>query len=160
MLIRAAEESFLTGMEALAAGRCLEALALFEAAITLERQLGAPRVQPRYLSYYGLCLALEAQRTSDGVELCREAVQLEFYNADLYCNLARALLAARRKREAHQVLRDGLKWERGHAGIVREIRAMGSRRRPALRFLPRGNPINVLLGKMTYSPPRRGRERI
>jgi len=28
---------------------------------------------------------------------------------------------------------------------------MGLRRRPVLRFLSRSNPINVLLGQMTYA---------
>jgi len=151
MLIRAAEESFLKGIEALGEGRRLEALALFEAAIALERQLGASRSQPRYLSYYGLCLALETQRTGDGLELCRESVHAEFYNADLYCNLGRVLLAGKRRKEAYQAFRNGLKWEKGHAAIQRELRAMGLRRRPVLRFLSRSNPINVLLGQMTYA---------
>ncbi len=157
MLIRPAEESFLAGIEAFGAGRRLEALARFEAALALERQLGASRAQPRYLSYYGLCLALEAQRTGEGLGLCRDAVQLEFYNADLYCNLARVLVAAKRKKEAHQVLRDGLKWEHGHPGIQRELRSLGTRRKPVLRFLSRQNPINVLLGQMIHSPGTRKR---
>ncbi len=152
MLIRPAEESFQKGMEALSMGRRLEALALFESAIALERQFGSGRPQPRYLSYYGMCLAREARKLGHGTELSRVAGNAEFYNPDLYCNLAKVLGAASRRREAYQVLLRGLKWERSHAGIVRELRSMGRRRKPVLPFLSRTNPLNVLLGRMTYVP--------
>ena len=151
MLIRPAEESYHRGVEAFSEGRRLEAMALFEAAIELDKQFGAARAQARYLSYYGLCLALESHRVAEGVALCREATALEFYNPELYCNLGRVLIAARRRHDAYQALRQGLRLERGHPGIVRELRGMGRRRRPVFPFLSRRNPINVLLGRLTYS---------
>lgn len=154
MLVRPAEESYQKGLAALAQGRRLEALALFEAAMALDKAYGAKAPQPRYVSFYGLCLALEARRMSEAAALCREALGAEFYNADLHWNLGRVLLAAGRRREAHDVLVQGLGWERGHSGIVRELRSMGRRRRPVIPFLARRNPINVLLGRMTYSNAR------
>jgi hypothetical protein len=36
----------------------------------------------------------------------------------------------------------------GHAGIVRELKQMGIRRRPVLPFLARDNRLNVLLGRI------------
>ena len=157
MLIRAAEESFQKGLEALAQSKGLEALALFESAIAIERQFGAERAQPRYVSYYGLCLVLENRKHVDALALCREAVEAEFFNPDLYCNLVKVLRTAGRRAEAHGVAIRGLRWEARHAGLHRELREMGSRRKPVLPFLSRRNPINVLLGRMTYTPapPRR-----
>ena len=156
MVNRSAEDSFQRGMEALALGRRLEALALFEGSIAVERQLGGSNPQPRYLSYYGLCLALEGRKLGEGIEFCREAVSEEFYNADLYWNFARVLLAGGRRREGHKILLQGLRWDRGHAGLLRELRAMGKRRRPVFPFLSRKNPLNVLFGRMMQQrrPPR------
>lgn len=152
MLIRAAEESFQKGVEALAQGKSLEALALFESAIAIERQFGGERAQPRYVSYYGLCLVLQNRKLVDALALCREAVEAEFFNPDLYCNLVRVLVAAGRRAEAYGVALRGLRWESRHSGLQRELRSLGSRRKPVIRFLSRNNPINVFLGRMTYQP--------
>ncbi len=153
MLIRPAEDSFRKGLEALAAGRGLEALARFEAAVELERRHRAARPQARYLSFYGLCLGYEASRHDEGVRFCREALSLEFYNADLSWNLGRVLLLAGKRREAHEALQKGLSVQPGHAGILRELGRMGARRRPVLQFLSRNHPVNVLLGRLTYDTP-------
>ncbi len=68
MLVQAAETRFQRGMTALEQGRVLEALALFEAAIEVERRVGGRPPQARYLSYYGLCLARDAHPAREGVE--------------------------------------------------------------------------------------------
>lgn len=153
MLVNAAEKRFRRGMEALESSRGIEALALFEAAIEIERRLGSGRPQARYLSYYGLCLALESGRMREGAEFCRQAIALEFYNPELYLNLSRVMLAAGRRRDAHDALRKGLALQPGHPGIHRELARMGVRRRPILRFLSRAHPVNVLLGRL-FRPAR------
>ena len=148
MLVHAAENRFQRGMEALSRGRGVEGLALFEAAIELERQHGAPRPQARYLSWYGLALALEGGRVREGVEFCRQAVPLEFYNPELYLNLGRVLMVAGRKREAFDALRKGAALQASHPGIQRELAKLGKRRRPVVPFLSRSHPINVALGRL------------
>jgi tetratricopeptide (TPR) repeat protein len=148
MLVHAAEDCFQRGLQSLADGRMREALALFESAISLERQLGESRPQARYLSYYGLCLALARDEVREALRFCREAVTIENYNADLRLNLGRVLMAADRKREAYATYRKGLELDRNHAGIRRALRTMGVRRRPALPFLGRSHPINRLLGRL------------
>lgn len=149
MLVPSAEERFRRGLEAFHAGRKREALALFETAIELERRSGKKRPQARYLSYYGLCLALEEKRVRDGIEICRQALPLESYNADLHLNMARALLVAGRRREAHEQLLRGAGLAPGHPEIYRALQAMGLRRRPPIPFLSRANPLNVLLGRLS-----------
>lgn len=153
MLVHSAEQRFRRGLEALSAGRRLEALALFETALQLERRRGSGRMQARYLSYYGLCLALEGRRVDEGIGLCRQAIPLESYNPDLCLNLGRALVAGQRRREAYDAFEKGLGLAPNHAEILRELRRMGRRRRPPLPFLGRSNPLNVLLGKL--SAPRK-----
>lgn len=148
MLVQAAESRFQRGLNALDAGRGLEALALFEAALEVERRLGARTPQARYLSFYGLSLATAGGHPREGAELCRQAIALEFFNADLCLNYGRVLLAADRRKEAYATFLKGLKVQKSHQGILRELGKMGWRRRPVLPFLARGNPLNVLLGRM------------
>lgn len=148
MLSQSAEESFQKGLVALDQGRRREAMALFEAAVELQRRMGSERPQARYLSYYGLCLGLELQDIHEALRFCREAVTRESYNANIRCNLGRVLMAAGRRKEAYESFLRGLKLQPNHPLIVRQIRLMGLRRRPALPFLSRKNPINVFLGRL------------
>jgi len=156
MLNHAAEDSFNRGMDAWRSGRRLEALAMFEAAIELERRLGAKNIQPRYLSWYGLCLTLERRSSRDGVYFCREATAKEHYNPDLYYNLARACIAAGRRREASEAIDAGLRLHPEHDGIRRLRSELGTRRRPVLPFLARDNALNVMLGRMAHGSRRKG----
>jgi len=148
MLVQAAESRFQRGLTALGDGRSLEALALFEAALELERQLGARTPQARYLSYYGLCLAHDGSQPREGAELCRQAIALEFFNADLFWNYGRVLLLSARRKEAFAAFVKGLSVQKNHQEILRELGRMGWRKRPVLPFLPRANPINVALGRV------------
>jgi len=151
MLVRVAEESFDKGMEAMEKEHRDEALAFFEAAIALEKQFGSGGPQPRYLSLYGLCLALHGRRKYEGVRFCREAVAMEGYNPDLLWNLGRSLLVAGRRGEAYAALTKGLRLQRDHRGIILELKNMGVRRKPFLRILGRDNPVNVFLGRLRTS---------
>ena len=148
MLVPSAEDSYAKGLQALSRGRGKEAMALFEAAIRIAwRGRGTPP-QPRYLSYYGLCLALVANENREGLRCCREAVTLESYNPDIRCNLGRVLLYAGRRAEAYRCFLRGLALGGDHPTIRSALRSMGIRRRPALPFLPRSNPLNTFLGRL------------
>ena len=148
MLVPSAEESFRRGLIAWSEDRKREAMAFFEAAIELERKLSESPPQARYLSYYGLCLGLVRRQWHEAVRFCREAASREQFDPDLRWNLARVFLGAGRRGKAHEALRKGLRLQSDHPGIRRELRRMGFRRRPVVRFLPRDNPINVYLGQM------------
>lgn len=148
MLVHAAEESFQKGMIALRLGRITEAQALFEAAIELERKMGTEKPQPRYVSYYGLCLGLRRENVHTALKFCREAAAAEEYNADMCCNLGRVLLRAGRRKEAHKTLAKGLRLQPDHRECRQALSTLGVRRPPVLPFLPRGNFLNVMLGRM------------
>ena len=148
MLIPSAEESFARGLNALAAGRRTEALAQFEAAIELERRYATGPPQARYLSYYGLCLALQTSQIHEAMFLCRQAVTIEGYNPDIRCNLGRVLMSAGRRSEAYRCFTHGLRLAPSHGKIRQALKRMGRRRRLVLPFLSRGHPINVLLGRL------------
>jgi tetratricopeptide (TPR) repeat protein len=148
LLVRSAEDSYDRGISALQKGRRREAMALFEAAIEIARRQSHTRPQPRYLSFYGLCLALERNEIGEALRYCREAVTLEGYNPDIRCNLGRVLLRAGRRREAYRAFMNSLKLESSHEATLRALKFMGIRRQPIVPFLARANPINVFLGRL------------
>jgi hypothetical protein len=87
-------------------------------------------------------------KTQIALELCESAVAVEFYNPDLFHNLARVHLRMGRRDRAYPVLLRGLQLHPSHRGIRSDLRAMGMRRRPILPFLSRGNPVNRFFGMM------------
>jgi len=148
MSSRSAEMSYRKGLQALEQSRYLESLAYFESALNLEEKSGNPAPRMKYLSYYGVSLSLAAGRTQEAIEMCEHALTVEFYNPDLYLNLAKVYLAAGQRRRAHKALCQGLRIERRHTGLLNEIRRMGLRRKPLFGFLPRGHILNRVTGRL------------
>jgi len=148
MLVNAAEQSFQKGMEFLNQGRHREALAFFLGALEIEKRMGADVPQARYLSYYGLAVALTGGRLHEAVKCCRLASKQEGYRPDVFFNLGRVLLMANRRREAFKALRCGQRMQPGHPGIIAELKRMGRRRKPIVPFLDRMNQVNVTLGRL------------
>lgn len=143
-----AEKSFAKGVESVGRGDFLSGLAYFEAAMELAKKIEKVTPPPKYLSFYGLCLSMVSTKTQTALELCESAVAVEFYNPDLFHNLARVHLRMGRRDRAYPVLLRGLQLHPGHRGILADLRAMGTRRRPLLPFLARGNPVNKFFGMM------------
>ncbi|MCI0567926.1 MAG: hypothetical protein L0Z52_07020 [Acidobacteria bacterium] len=143
-----AEKSYTKGVESVAKGDFLSGLAYFEAAIELAKKVEKIAPPPKYLSYYGLCLAMVSTKSQTALELCESAVAVEFYNPDLFHNLARVHLRMGRRDRAYPVLLRGLQLHPSHRGILGDVHSLGIRRRPILPFLARGNPVNRLLGAM------------
>ncbi len=148
MSSRPAEMSFRKGLLALENGNHLESLAFFESALNLEERCGSAARRMKYLSFYGLSLSLAAGRTEEAIEICERALAVEFYNPDLYCNVARVYLASGQRRRAWRSICQGLRLERRHEGLLALLRTMGVRRRPVFGFLPRHHFLNRLTGRM------------
>ena len=61
------------------------------------------------LSYFGLCLALVQKKYKPAIDLCKRALELEFYNGDHYINLMKVYVAAgNRKKALETVLENAL----------------------------------------------------
>ena len=103
------------------------------------------------LSHFGLCLALVQKKYRPAIELCRRALDLEFYNGDHYVNLARVYLAAGQRRKAVDIIESGLKLLPDHQDLQRVRRSLGVRERPPVPFLNRSHPINVSLGQARHA---------
>ncbi len=141
------EKSFEKGLEAVERREFVEALVYFEASMQLvQRTSAAPPM--KYLSYYGLCLAMANGRLSEAMEICEQAVEAEFYNPDLYLNLGKVYLKAGDRSRAFGTLVRGFQLNPRHPGLVRAIRRLGLRRRPTVRFLARNHLVNRLLGRL------------
>ena len=103
------------------------------------------------LSYFGLALAVMQKKMKLAIDLCRRAIDLEFYNGDHYANLARVYIVAGNRKKALETLEQGLKHSPGHDYLQAVRESMGVRARPALPFLDRANPINVSLGQARHA---------
>jgi tetratricopeptide (TPR) repeat protein len=103
------------------------------------------------LSYYGLCLALVEKKFKPAIELCKRAIELQFYHPEHYVNLARVYVATGNRRKALGVLEEGLRVLPDDENIVRLRREMGIRSRPAIPFLSRDHVLNRMLGRARHA---------
>jgi tetratricopeptide (TPR) repeat protein len=103
------------------------------------------------LSYFGLCLALVQRKFKVAADLCKRAIDLEFYNGDHYVNLTRVYVAAGHQRKALDTAESGLKVAPEHDGLLEVRSQLGVRARPAVPFLDRSHPLNVTLGQKRHA---------
>ncbi len=103
------------------------------------------------LSYFGLCLMLVQKNTKQAIELCKRAIELEFYDGNHYANLARVYIAAGNRKKALDTLRQGEKEHPDHETLQQVRRQLGVRSAPPVPFLDRSNPINVTLGQSRHA---------
>ncbi|MGZ7077806.1 MAG: tetratricopeptide repeat protein [Thermoanaerobaculia bacterium] len=103
------------------------------------------------LSYFGLCLAMVHRKFKEGVELCKRALDLEFYNGDHYANLARIYLAGNNRKKALETVQAGLRVSPENNDLIKLRKQMGVRARPTVPFLDRSHPINVSLGQVRHA---------
>ncbi|HEX4961440.1 MAG TPA: hypothetical protein VF173_11420 [Thermoanaerobaculia bacterium] len=104
-----------------------------------------------FYSYLGYGIALREQRVREGLQLCRHSVKVEFYQADNYLNLARTCLLARNRSSAVRAVKDGLKIDPHHAGLLALRHELGERRRLLFPFLDRGHFLNQLFGRLRHA---------
>jgi len=111
------------------------------------------------LSYFGLCLALVEKRIKPAIDLCKRAIELQFYNVDHYANLARVYMAAGNRKKALEILEQGSKSHPDDESLLAVRRELGIRSRPPVPFLERSNPINISLGQARHAKKVAERER-
>ncbi len=103
------------------------------------------------LSYFGLCLALVQKKNKPAIDLCKRALDLEFYNGDHYANLARVYAVAGNRKKAVETADNGLRVVPENEYLRKVRRSFGVRARPALPILDRSNPINVTIGQARHA---------
>jgi len=114
----------------------------------------------RALEYFRAANRLDptSPRFDKALDLCRSAAKEEFFNPALYHNLARVHLAFGFKAEGIRYLRRGLMIDPENAPIMADLKVLGVRRLPPLRFLSRRHMLNRWLGAVRrHLPPIRRR---
>ncbi len=102
-------------------------------------------------SYFGLCLALVQKKYKPAIDLCKRAIELQFYNGDHYANLTWVYMAAGNRKKALETVASGLKLLPDHEGLLEVRKGLGVRSRPTVPFLDRAHPINVTLGQSRHA---------
>lgn len=155
MSARLAESSFRRGLVALADGDTAGAASYFKSAIAIERQQAVARPEMRYLSYYGLSLALTHGATPEAIRACEVAVRDGFYDPHLLMNLSRVYVMAGKTTKALAMIEHGLKRSPFHHGLRSERAKIERRGSPALSVVSRDNVFNVWLGRVSRSLRKR-----
>jgi tetratricopeptide (TPR) repeat protein len=111
--------------------------------------------EPFILSYYGCLEAILNKNYTYGIGACLKAIKIlqermpfghEFFYPVLYLNLGRTYLAAGNKKNAIETFQKGLVFDNENKDLLQEIKKLGIRRKPVVRFLPRSHPINKYIG--------------
>ena len=130
----------------------LRALTMFLEIYGTENQ--PPLTNPKAangLSFFGLCLALVKKKYKEAIELCKRAIDLEFYNGDHYANLTRVYTAAGNRKKAIETAEAGLKILPDYEELLVARSELGVRSKPTVPFLDRAHPINVSLGQSRHA---------
>ncbi len=148
MNILSAENNYREGLVALAGGRPEQAAGLFEKAMRAEMRHNVTQPRMRYLSYFGLSVALARGATKDALRACETAVHNEDYNADLLLNLGKVYAMAGRMTKSLDVFARGLKLDPGHRGLKAAVKRLDRRRSRSVGWLDRSHPVNTFFGRI------------
>lgn len=112
------------------------------------------------LSYYGYLTVKYENNYDKGIADCKKAIEmisgtvpydLEFVYPIFYMNLGRAYLAANDRKNAVEVFDRLLSLNAGNKEVLNELKKQKLiRRKPAIPFLKRSNPINKYLGILRH----------
>jgi len=114
---------------------------------------------PFVMSYYGCLSAIVEKRFDEGIKTCREAIaRLQDTDPEghgphlpeFYLNLGKAYTAAKKKREAVESFRMGLRVDPKNWDLILAMNKLGPRQPPPIPFLSRSNFMNRILGKIRY----------
>jgi len=103
-------------------------------------------VHPAVLAYFGLAVG-HSRNVREGLKLCLEALSQDRRNPNIYLCLARLYILAKSKKNAIDVLSQGLRVSRKHRGLNTLRDGLGVRQKVPIPFLPRQNAVNVRLGR-------------
>lgn len=105
----------------------------------------------RARSYLGVCVARGERRLDEAVALCTSASKQEFFNPEVYLNLARVYLSFGFKVEGRRYLLRGQMIDPANAEINQVLGQLGQRVSPVLPFLPWCHFMNRWLGSAKHA---------
>ena len=104
--------------------------------------------EAKVLSYGGLLIATEEGDVKSGLAWCERAVEIAFYDVQMYINLARLHERTGWRSQAAKVLRKGLRQDPGNPRLLAEINRVSPRARDIVPLLPREHVVNKTIGKL------------
>ena len=104
--------------------------------------------EAKVLSYGGLLIATEEGDVKSGLAWCERAVEIAFYDVQMYINLARLHEQTGWRSQAAKVLREGLRQDPGNPRLLAEINRVSPRRHDIVPLLPREHVVNKTIGKL------------
>jgi predicted Zn-dependent protease len=104
-------------------------------------------VPPAVLAYYGLSIG-HSRSAREGLRICLDAISQDRRNPNIYLCLARLYVLANSRKNAVDVIAQGLRVSRTHQGLRALRQELGVRQKPAIPFLARENAVNVGLGRV------------
>ncbi len=122
----------------------------FEEALTLFEIGGCYKNDPVAASYYALCVAAYRKDAMIAANLCTSAMKRGFYSPELFLNLGKIYLLAKRKDLAIKAFSKGLTIDMAHKGLKRQLKRLGTRRDAPISFLPRSHAVNIVIGQITH----------
>ena len=104
------------------------------------------------LSYSGMLKAVQGGQVMQGMSLCQQALKKDPREVLCYLNLAKAYLTSGDRYLCVRTLHRGLKIRSPHRELLLNFhKTIGVRRSPVIPFLSRNNPVNNLLGRLTWT---------
>ena len=103
-------------------------------------------ISPAILAYYGLAVG-HSRNIREGLRMCLDALSRDRRNPSIYVCAARLYILADSKKNALEVIGQGLRISRNHRGLTALRQSLGVRQRVPIPFLPRRNAINIRLGR-------------
>ena len=146
-----AETFFKNGIAALSRRKPHQATSLFKAAVVVDRARRLSRPHMRYLSYYGLSLALAHGPTRAAIWACEKAAAEDSFSPEVLMNLGKVLMMDGQETRALSILEQGLRIAPGNQALASELADMDRRSSPPFRSLPRSNPLNRWVGRLKAS---------
>lgn len=114
----------------------------------LQAKLGP---NPVVISFLGMLKALRDKQPFQGLEICKKAAAQEEDEPLCYLNLARVYMAMNDRYHAVKAIHKGLRSRSANRHhLYTFYKSIGIRRQPPLKFLHRDNPVNKVLGKITF----------
>lgn len=144
--VNTVDEDYVLAMEHFRARDYKEANRLLDGLCSKGQATGSTK--NRYSSAKGMVQIFLGDKS--GLNLCRNAASSEDIDGDVFFNVAQAELKLRHRGKAVAAIGRGLQVDSDHDNLLALREAMGERRSPPLPFLSRNNPVNKLLGKLSY----------
>ncbi len=104
-------------------------------------------VDPLYLSFYGVALAIAKKDTRNGKKLCEKALKNGQSNPEVFLNLGRVYEEIRDFRKAADTYRRGYRVHKRNTLLLESLQRVSPRGRSIVPFLPRDSFMNKYLGK-------------